>query len=239
MKRTLQKIWFYYLWGIVGLSFIIFFPLQWLLLQKENWHGMAHSFRSLWTRVLLFAGGIRYKIINPEYLHHQKQVIICSNHSSFLDIIVCCAIFKDNTSFMAKTELSNIPLFGLFFRTLDIQVDRDNDEKSAVAYRKAVKKLEKGANLVIYPEGGIYPDPFTIKPLKNGAFQLALRQKIPILPVSFPDNYKIMPDGGKLAKPGKIRIILHEPLTTEELNLSDMESLKLKLKDIIQRDILL
>ena len=138
---------------------------------------------------------------------------------------------------MAKSELSDIPLFGLFFKTIDIEVDRQSGEGGARSYRKAVKALNNNYNVVIFPEGGIHPDPLQIKPFKDGAFQLAIRQKTDIIPVGLPDNYKILPDGSKIAKPGKIRIILHEPLRTKDVTTSEIEGLKQSLFDILQKDL--
>lgn len=138
---------------------------------------------------------------------------------------------------MAKAELSDIPLFGIYFKTIDIEVDRKHGEGGAKAFRKAVKVSEDGYDLVIFPEGGIHPDPLAVKPFKDGAFQIAIRRGIPILPVGLPDNYKIFPDEQRMAKPGKIRVILHEPLETSHVQVADMDVLKGKLKDIIQKDI--
>jgi len=237
MKRFEGWIGIGYFCIVFGLLFIFFFPFQWVLLQNKKWYPAAHAYRSFWARVLLGCWGVRCRIINKEYLDAPGPMIICSNHASYLDIIVFCAVFRRNTCFMAKTELSRVPLFGIFFRTIDIQVDRGSKTESATAYRKGVRALESGQNLVIYPEGGIFPDPLVLKPLKDGAFQLAIRHKIPILPVGMPDNYKIIPDPVISAKPGKIRVILHEPLQTALLSVGDMDRLKEALHHIIQNDI--
>ena len=237
MKRLLKRIGFYYFWLVFGLLFIVFFPAQWILLQRPAWYPAAHSYRHYWAKIILFFWGVRYQIINPEYLKATHPVVICSNHSSYLDILVFCAVFSDDTRFMAKSELTGIPLFGVFFRTIDIEVARESKSESAMAYRKGVKALSLKQNLVIYPEGGIFPDPLKVKPFKDGAFQLALRQKVAILPVGLPDNYKIIPDEANYAKPGKIRVILHAPLRTDVLTLNDMNLLKATLHQILQNDL--
>jgi 1-acyl-sn-glycerol-3-phosphate acyltransferase len=237
MKRLQQRVWYYYFCASFALLFVPFYPVQWVLLQRKEWYAAAHSYRSFWARLVLFIWGVRYEVINPQFARQPRPVIICSNHSSYIDILVFLAVFRQNTCFMAKAELSDIPFFGIYFRTIDIEVDRGNGEQGAMAYRKAVKALQGGQNLVIYPEGGILPDPLLVKPFKDGAFQLAIRQKTPILPVGLPDNYKIIPDAPQAAKPGKIRIILHELLQTADLKPADMERLKEKLTDILQKDI--
>ena len=238
MKRVEEQLWFYYFGVSFAFLFVFLFPVQWVLLQKKKWYPAAHRYRSWWARLILALWGVRYSVIHPEFKYQDKPYIICSNHSSYIDILVFLAVFDKNTSFMAKAELSNIPFFGIYFRTIDIEVDRENGDKGAHAYRLAVKALQSGQNLVIYPEGGIFPDPLLIKPFKDGAFQLAIRQQLNILPVGLPDNYKIIPDAPRTAKPGKIRIILHEPLKTAGLKTSDMEALKTELHKILQKDIL-
>ena len=237
MKRFLEHVWYYYFIGAFAISFIVLYPVQWLLLQKTSWYPAAHKYRSLWARIILRLWFVRYHLYNRQYIP-DNPVIICSNHSSFLDILVLLAIFPKRTCFMAKAELSDIPLFGLFFKTIDIEVDRQAGESGARAYRKAVRALNDHYNVVIFPEGGIHPDPKQIKPFKDGAFQLALRHGTDILPVGLPDNYKILPDGGKIAKPGKIRIILHESLQTGNVTIKEIEGLKENLFHILQKDLI-
>ncbi len=237
MKQVREHICYYYFILSFAITFIILFPFQWILLQRKSWYPAAHRYRSVWARLMLFIWGITYEIKNGQYLKTTKPVIICSNHSSYLDILTMLAIFPTQTCFMAKAELSDIPLFGLFFKTIDIEVDRQSGEGGAKAYRQAVRAIGNGYHLIIFPEGGMLPDPYIVKPFKNGAFQLAIRQKTNILPVGFPDNFKILPDGGHIAKTGKIRIILHEPLQTSDVSVNEMDVLKEHLSDLLQKDL--
>jgi 1-acyl-sn-glycerol-3-phosphate acyltransferase len=238
MKQFRGHSWYYYFICVFAISFIVLYPLQWLLLQKPSWYPAAHRYRSLWARLILATWFVRYHVQNKQYFP-DKPGIICSNHSSYLDILVLLAIFPKRTCFMAKAELSDIPLFGLFFKTIDIEVDRQSGEGGARAYRKAVKALNNNYNVVIFPEGGIHPDPQRIKPFKDGAFQLAIRQRADIITVGLPDNYKILPDEAKIAKPGKIRIILHKPLKTLDITIQEIEGLKQSLFEILQKDLIL
>ena len=87
---------------------------------------------------------------------------------------------------------------------------------------RARKVLEEGYNLGFFPEGGIlaknYPE---MVPFKEGAFRIAVENKIPIIPITFPDNHKVLADDEVMnMKPGKCRIIYHKPVypsgTTED-----------------------
>src|ERR1022692_2683629 len=139
MKRFLKHTCYYYFCFAFILIFIVFYPFQWILLQKKSLYPAAHRFRNIWANTILFCWAVRYKVINSEIINHPGPMIICSNHSSYLDILVLCAVFKKPMSFMAKAELTDIPLFGVYFKTIDIEVDRNSVEGGAKAYRKAVK----------------------------------------------------------------------------------------------------
>jgi 1-acyl-sn-glycerol-3-phosphate acyltransferase len=189
--------------------------------------------------VILFLWGIRVEVHNRKAIQWNQTYIFVSNHASYLDILCLLKVIPNFTGFLAKAELSDIPLFGIFFKTIDIEVHRGKGEMSAASYRKAVKALQSHKSLVIFPEGGIFPDPTKVKPFKEGAFQMAIRNKIPVVPISLPDNYKILPDQDerKAAKPGKIRVILYEPLDTGNMTEADLPQICTKVHDLIQGDI--
>src|SRR5690606_7735511 len=97
----------------------------------------------------------------------------CANHTSFLDIPVVAVAIPGMFHFMAKHELSKIPLFGLFFRTIDIAVPRGNHRGSHKAYQLAAQKINQGGSIMVFPEGGILPNAPKLKAFKSGAFRLA------------------------------------------------------------------
>lgn len=70
---------------------------------------------------------------------------------------------------------------------------------------------------------------------KNGAFKLAITKQIPIIPVSIPHNWILLPDDGRfLIKWGAMKVVFHEPVETIGLTADDMELLKGKVFNIIQ-----
>ena len=87
---------------------------------------------------------------------------------------------------------------------------------------------------MIFPEGGIFSTNFPemIQPFKDGAFSMAIENKVPIVPISLLDNYKVMPD--VLFKWHKIRVIVHKPIDTTNLTKADIDTLKKQVYDVIQ-----
>jgi 1-acyl-sn-glycerol-3-phosphate acyltransferase len=72
---------------------------------------------------------------------------------------------------------------------------------------------------------------------KNGAFKLAIEKQLPIVPVTFADNYKRLQNGGFLkapGSPGRVKVVVHPPVDTRLLVDTDLETLKQNIKNSIE-----
>jgi 1-acyl-sn-glycerol-3-phosphate acyltransferase len=146
----------------------------------------AHKRTARWMRRL----GRMLGRVNPWRLHltgtenvrpHQAYVIV-SNHQSLADIPVLCYLRTD-TKWMAKAELFKIPVVGWLMRMAgDVRVDRGNARKAAQALLECGKCLRAGSSVVMFPEGTRSLDG-KLLPFFDGPFQLAIRERTPILPV--------------------------------------------------------
>ena len=130
---------------------------------------------------------------------------------------------------MGKDELLNNPVLGIFFKTIDISVNRDSKISAFRAFKKAGENLEKGMSLIIFPEGKIdvhYPP--KLGEFKNGPFRLAIDKNIPLVPVSITNVWKIIWDDGSQygSKPGICDIYVHKPINTAVLAIDDADLLK-------------
>ncbi len=163
----------------------------------------------------------------------------CPNHTSYIDIPVMLWGVKENFSFMGKSSLAKIPLIGYMYSRLNVLVDRKSLKSRGEAINKAASQLDKGISLVIFPEGTI-PDhpPFTGQ-FRDGAFRLAIEKQIPIVPVTIPYNWLILPDDGKwLGKPNRAMAIFHEPISTKGLTLNDIKWLMDETHQVISAEII-
>jgi 1-acyl-sn-glycerol-3-phosphate acyltransferase len=230
--RQIWGVWFYL---NIAIWFFILFPLFTVCLSYERLYPIAHRARRFWARVLQIAALQWWKITYKVPIDFKNQhYILCSNHASYLDIPMMCLTIPGYFIFMAKAELGKIPLFGRFFRTMDIAVNRKSLRDSYRAFELAKKHLESGASIVIFPEGGIPDSVPVMRKFKPGVFKIALQLGIPILPITFLDNWSVLPDDGKFqASPGRVRAIVHEPIMVEGLTDEDLDALSLKLYDTI------
>ncbi len=122
-----------------------------------------------------------------EHIPAQGGVIIVANHLSHFDpLTLCHIIYKAGRwpSFLAKDSLFSIPVFGRYLNKVgQIPVSRGTSD-AAKALDAAVKALERGESLIIYPEGSTTKEP-DLWPMrgKTGIARLWLRTGVPVIPV--------------------------------------------------------
>ena len=154
--------------------------------------------------------------------------IVCSNHSSYTDIVYAYCIIPDYFVFLAKKELGSVPGFKVFFKSMNVLVNRKNSAEAKKSLENCEERLSEGESIIIFPEGTIPDSAPKLKSFKKGPFSLALKAGVPIVPVTFIDNHKRMAEGSWFAAayPGKARVIVHPSIETKNLSKEDLVSLK-------------
>jgi 1-acyl-sn-glycerol-3-phosphate acyltransferase len=146
-------------------------------------------------------------------LHHvpsQGPTLLVANHSSVLDPPLIGGMTPRPVTFMAKAELFRIPLFGRFIRGLNAYpVRREGGDPAAL--RLALRILEKGGTLLVFPEGtrGVEG---TLRPGKPGAGMLAAMSGAPVVPVYVRGSGQAWPRGAKLPRPAKVTVTFGAPI---------------------------
>lgn len=207
--------------------FLLLYPLFALYLSRPAWYNQAHRLRRFWGRLLFALGPIFPKKRGLQHIDKKETYVVVANHSSYMDIPSLSVCLPIQLNFIAKAELGKVPLFGIFFRTIDISVDRKQARDGALAYRRAVDQLKnKERSLVVFPEGGIPKSAPKLSPFKDGAFKMAIESGCPILPVVLPDNHDRLPADRFAAWPGRMRVVVLEPIVTQGLTDADIPRIK-------------
>lgn len=211
------------------------YPLVYFLLMNEKYFPLGFSVVRFQAKVVLFFCGIRKKVEFASKLP-PPPYIICPNHTSYLDIFLTYSIFPDYFLFMGKKELGSVPVFNIYFKKMNILVDRRNAKLAHKAFVRAGEEAKKGSSLVLFPEGTIPDSAPLMKAFKNGAFRLAIENQIPIVPVSYKNNYKLMQDSfsfGAKARPGKSLVYVHKAIPTKGMNETDLLNLRQEVRETI------
>ncbi len=239
ISRIFRFTWAVYFLVLFLLFFLLFYPFFLILLNQRSTYRLAHKLRAIWGRTIMFLSGLRPRTTFVQPLEKKKVYVFAANHFSYLDILSLNVQLGHYFRFMAKSELRKIPLFGIFFRTIDISVNRKSITDSVYAFGYADRAVKEGDSLGIFPEGGIGDQVPKMRAFKSGAFKLAVENKVAIVPISIIDNWKRMPDGGLTSGglPGKMRMIVHAPIETNNLDNTDIPRLKKEVYDIIQKSV--
>lgn len=145
-----------------------------------------------------------------QHLPREGAVLLVANHASVLDPPLVGGVSPRQVSFLAKAELFDIPLFGRFIRALNAHpVRREGSDPGAL--RTALKTLEQGKALLVFPEGTRSPDG-TLRPGKAGAGMIAALSRAPVIPVYISGSGRCWPRGAWLPRPGKVTITFGPPL---------------------------
>jgi len=225
--RPLWKL-FFLLNFLLGL--LLLYPFfRWHLRKKETFPE-ALKLKRFWAAWIMRVPGIRFNWRTEVPLNTLPQpCIFCANHTSYLDIVASYRKTPGFYVFMGKGELKNAPLFGMFFKEMNIPVFRNSRSDSHKAFIRAGEELEKGNSVFLYPEATIPTTTPRMKVFKNGAFKLAIDKQIPIVPVAFINNWKILQNGGFFKSngcPGLSKVVYHKPIETKGMTESDLVSLR-------------
>lgn len=236
MKLILKKCHRFLYLAIVVVFFFLLYPLLYYFSRRPSRYNRLNHVRRFFSYVSSLFAGFRFKYHIETPIDWSRTYIVCSNHTSNLDIPAITMAVKSNFAFMGKDELLDNYVLKLFFETIDIALNRDSRISAFRAFKKGEEYLKQGMSLVIFPEGKIGDDyPPVLHEFKNGPFRLAIEQQIPIIAISMINNWKKMWDDGSKygTSPGICDICIHHPIETKELTLADADNLKDKVYTLI------
>ena len=167
-----------------------------------------------WSKIVLFATGVRVRKHNYERAEIGKAHIFVSNHISWYDIPALASILH-RTKFVSKAELFKIPIFGRAMKAAGmIPVERQNRKAAFAAYDDAVQQIHDGNCVVVFPEGTRGYD-YPLRPFKKGPFVLAVAAGVPIVPVLIHGTLEVIGKGSMLVHPRAVDVHFLEPVSVE------------------------
>lgn len=145
-----------------------------------------------------------------EHIPRRGPALLVANHSSVLDPPLVGAVAPRPLYYLAKAELFRIPLFGAFFRAINVRpVERNGADPKAL--RLALRILKDGHALMVFPEG-TRGEEGVLREAKGGAGMLALLSQAPVVPIYIEGSGRILPRGRVIPRPGRIRVRFGPPL---------------------------
>jgi len=144
------------------------------------------------------------KVYGLEHVPRSGGVLIVSNHQSYLDPVVLGAKTPRALSFLAKSELFEVPGFSWLIRKLNAFPVRQG-EGDVGAVRETIRRLQEGHALNVFPEGTRSEDG-EIAPTLPGVGLIARRAGVPVVPAVIVGSFQAWPRGKTLFHPHPVRV---------------------------------
>jgi 1-acyl-sn-glycerol-3-phosphate acyltransferase len=184
--------------------------------------------------------------VNPAWRLHisgetisdpRRPYVVVSNHQSLADIPLISNLPWE-MKWMGKVELFRLPILGWMMRLSgDISVDRKNPRSGAQALIKAQRYLEQKCSVIIFPEGTRTLDG-RMRQFTDGAFHLAIRAKVPILPLVIEGSRDCIPKNSwKFGEPSEIFLKVLPPMETSSLTTDDVPALRDRVRVTMMKQI--
>jgi len=195
---------------------------------------LLHWFSHVWSCLIMKTIFSPVTVTGLEKIDTSKPHVYAANHASALDIPVLYVNLPFQFRIAFKSELLRYPVVGWHLkRSGQICIDQQNPANSIGSIRSALKGLKTGLPLVIFPEGGRTPDG-EIKPFLPGAFFLAIKSQVDIVPVALVGTYELLPMNTYHIKCRPLEMRVGEPITTAGLTTRDLETLSAKVQKAIE-----
>jgi len=166
----------------------------------------------LWRTLFRMAANVAWqvRVVNRHYEPTRGAVLYLSNHQSYLDPGLMSVALHRPMNFMAREGLFDIPGFGRFIASLKaFPVRRGAADTGAM--KEALRRLKRGGQLVVFPEGTRTPDG-RVGAFLPGVALLARRAAEWVVPVLIDGAYELWPRQKALPRLGQIFVAYCEPL---------------------------
>ena len=188
-----------------------------------------------WARQIMWISAAKVIVKGGENVDWNRSYIVVSNHQSQLDIPLLFMYLPTPIRFLAKKSLFYIPLFGWsLIITGFIPVDRGSVKRARRSIERASNRVKKGASLVVFAEGTRSSDG-SISPFKSGAFLMAIKSGVPILPVAIRGTRHVIPkDKLRVFTGRKVELLIGSPIETDSLSIKDKERLRTDVQENVE-----
>ncbi len=179
---------------------------------------------ALWADMASALIGLKVAITGEEYLRSPRPAVFILNHQSNADGFLVAKLIRRDIAYLGKKELSRQPIRGRLMQMGGlVLVDRKNTStanRAAQALTDAIRK--DGRSVAIFPEG-TRSHSTTLRPFKKGAFLVALRAGVPVVPIVLHNSIDAQPRGETAYRPATVKVDVLPPLDTGQWKVKTLD----------------
>lgn len=188
-----------------------------------------HRIAQIWARISVLISGSRVTVLGREHIVGKPAVYVC-NHLSYMDTPVIFSSLPFQFRIVARHDLWKLPFIGWWLgRSGQVAVDVSNPRASIASLISAVKTLNSGMPLFIFPEGGRTEDGKLAKFMNGPAF-MAIRAQLPIVPMALIGTYELLPIHTHTIHRVPVTLAIGEPIETRGMTMKQVDELTARLE---------
>ncbi|MGK5685177.1 lysophospholipid acyltransferase family protein [Actinoplanes sp. URMC 104] len=187
-------------WAFIGVTCVLFFAgavlVRLVTLPFDRRRVALHLYSSAWAAFYVYVNPLwRLRVSGREQLPWRGAAVLVANHASLIDILVLFALFRP-FKWVSKQEIFRVPLIGWNMRLNDyVPLVRGSSASVRRMMEHCDRLLAAGSPVMIFPEGRRTPDG-SLQPFKDGAFDLAVRHQVPVIPIAVHGTRAALPRHG-------------------------------------------
>nr|NQU91463.1 1-acyl-sn-glycerol-3-phosphate acyltransferase [Bacteroidota bacterium] len=225
------------IWFLITIIISVLLMLPGLLLlaigQRTTSDRYLNRLGTIYSRHLLMVFGARVTVNGLENLPETNRICFVSNHQGLMDIPMIAGYIPKTVGFIAKKELGKIPILNIWLRAMNcVLIDRSNPRSSIGTMQLAIKNIQKGHAMVIFPEG-TRSRQHEMGKFKSGSFKLVTGSDALAVPLTINGSYKVIEETGKITS-SEIILTIHPAINVSELSRSDKAGLSTKVETQIR-----
>lgn len=229
----MQRVASLFIWGAITLLIVCWLPLLatvWLFDRDPFKYRTGRMFRRLGKMISRVNPNWHVEIKSEEPIDPRNPYVMVCNHLSNADIPVISNLPWE-MKWIAKRELFSIPVVGWMMKLAgDIPVDRGGRRGQVEMVKKAVQYLRNRTSVIFFPEGTRSADG-RLRRFNKGAFELAIREQVPILPMIIDGTRGCLPKNSWIFEPDvHVTLKVLSPIETSGMNREDVDKLMLDVR---------
>jgi len=208
---------------LLGTVVALFFPALFLYLvtswqRPRRW---LNAYTAVWgSHYLAWAPFAGVRVEGRATLLEQKRCVVVVNHQSMVDILAVYAL-RAPFLWVSKVENFYVPFLGWNMWLNDyVPLRRGHLPSIRRMLRRCEARLSSGSNLCVFPEGTRSRDG-NLRSFYRGAFWIAARNRVPIVPVVVDGTFSILAKGRFGIRPTPVVLRVLDPISPEQFDGDD------------------
>jgi len=191
---------------------------------------------ALWADMTCALIGLQVVVEGEEHLHSPRPAVFILNHQCNADGFLVAKLIRRDIAYLGKQELSRQFVRGRLMQWGGlILVDRENTSKASAATQAMIVAIRRrGLSAALFPEGR-RTHSTTVAGFRKGAFLIAMKARVPLIPVVIHNSVEAQPQGQRHYTPTAVKVEVLSPVDTADWTTANLEEKIARLRSLYQQ----